>query len=102
MPFWAGREGGDADIRCGERCSRELLRPVRPLGVMPEADRRRAVCLRTHAPFADLVQFRASCQPRLRAASSTAAIMPSKFVLSIRSITGPVSRPIGPPLGTYR
>ncbi len=44
----------------------------------------------------------ASCQPALRAASSMAASMLPKFVLSIRSITGPVSRPIGPPLGTYR
>jgi hypothetical protein len=42
-----------------------------------------------------------SCQPVL-AASSTAASMLSKFVRSIRSITGPIRRPIGPPLGTYR
>jgi len=44
----------------------------------------------------------ASCQPAFRAASSMAASMLPKFVLSILSITGPVSRPIGPPLGTYR
>jgi hypothetical protein len=42
-----------------------------------------------------------SCQP-VMAASSTAASMLSKFVRSIRSITGPIRRPIGPPLGTYR
>lgn len=43
-----------------------------------------------------------SCQPALRAASSMEASMLSKFLLSIVSITGPVSRPMGPPLGTYR
>ena len=45
----------------------------------------------------------ASRQPSaLMAAPSMAASMLPKFVLSILSITGPVSRPIGPPLGTYR
>ena len=43
-----------------------------------------------------------SCQPALRVASSMEASMLSKFLLSIVSITGPVSRPMGPPLGTYR
>jgi putative transposase len=43
-----------------------------------------------------------SCQPALRAASSMEASMLSKSLLSIVSITGPVSRPMGPPLGTYR
>jgi hypothetical protein len=43
-----------------------------------------------------------SCQPALRAASSMEASMLSKLLLSIVSITGPVSRPMGPPLGTYR
>jgi hypothetical protein len=42
------------------------------------------------------------CQPALRAASSIAASRLSKVVLSILSITGPVSRPSGPPFGTYR
>lgn len=41
-------------------------------------------------------------QSALRAASSTEASMLSKFLLSIVSITGPISRPMGPPLGTYR
>jgi hypothetical protein len=43
-----------------------------------------------------------SCQSALRAASSMEASMLSKSLLSIVSITGPVSRPMGPPLGTYR
>ncbi len=42
-----------------------------------------------------------SCQPALRAASPMEASMLSKFVFSILSITGPVTRPIGPPFGTY-
>jgi len=46
-------------------------------------------------------QLRSSCQPALRAAFSIEASMLSKFLLSIVSITGPVSRPMGPPLGTY-
>jgi hypothetical protein len=38
----------------------------------------------------------------VRAASSMEASMFSKSLLSIVSISGPVSRPMGPPLGTYR
>lgn len=44
----------------------------------------------------------AFCQPSFRAAPSIAGSLLSKFVPSILSITGPISWPIGPPLGTYR
>ena len=37
-----------------------------------------------------------------RAASSVAASMSLKVEVSILSISGPVNRPSGPPLGTYR
>src|SRR5919108_280430 len=43
-----------------------------------------------------------SCQPALRAASSIEASMLSKSLLSIVSITGPVSRPMRPPQWSAR
>ena len=40
--------------------------------------------------------------PVASAASSVEASMSVKVAVSILSINGPVNRPIGPPLGTYR
>lgn len=40
--------------------------------------------------------------PFARAASSVAASISVKVAVSILSINGPVNRPSGPPLGTYR
>jgi hypothetical protein len=71
--------------------------PQRPRTVTltPTRTRRRVWATRANASCG-------YCQPALRAVSSIAASRLSKVVLSILSITGPVSRPSGPPFGTYR
>ena len=46
--------------------------------------------------------FHQRSPPFARAASSVAASMSVKVAMSILSINGPVNRPSGPPLGTYR
>lgn len=72
-----GRHIGPADLRLGPALRNDVIR------------------------FDNATQLRGYCQPALRAASSIEASMLLKFLLSIVSITGPVSRPTGPPLGTY-
>ncbi len=69
-----------------------------PLQCCPVSDLGGAVRAHTRSsgPWAVSARY-----PFARAASSVAVSMSVKVAVSILSIKGPVSRPIGPPLGTY-
>jgi hypothetical protein len=99
LEHYFGKKGGllGPSESCFEMVAESPLFLAIFMGARPCAFREPRPPLRQHDPSRGV-----SCQPALRAASSKEASMLSKLFLSILSITGPVSRPIEPPLGTYR